>query len=444
MRRALLILLLALPAAAQTLIEAIDRAVANPKLDHAIWAIDVEDDAGNVLYSRNAATLVMPASNRKIFAASSIINCLGEDHRFTTELWLDGNGNLVMRGSGDPSLGGRWAYDRDAVFASFVSAVRARGIAEVNDIVADVSQFDRVTIPGSWKAGNLGADYAAPVDALAYNENVVGVVVEECARPVVATDPMFVDGVESVTCGPGEPEAKVDVVSDENVVRVTGSMAKQFKDLPAVASPGLYAAQALRDALRRDGIKVRGALRLNIVPAAWRERIATIDSPPVWQLLTVVLKISQNLYAEMMFKATAGNYGGAETLERDFLTSEVGIDPAEFRFVDGSGLSSDDLVTARAIVRMFRWMNAPPRRGLTWLMLAMPGEEGTLRKRLLPLATRLRGKTGTIAGVNALSGIVRGNSGGYRYFSVVLNHSIADSASATKAIDEVVAAVSDF
>ncbi len=444
MRRALLVLLLAFPAAAQTLTEAIDRAVANPKLDRAIWAIDVEDDAGNVLYSRNAATLVMPASNRKIFAAASIINCLGTDHRFTTELWLDGNGNLVMRGSGDPSLGGRWAYDRDTVFASFVSAVRARGIAEVNDIVADVSQFDRVTLPGTWKIGNLGADYAAPVDALAYNENVVGVAVEDCARPVVATDPNFIDAVETVTCGPGEPDAKIDVVSDENVVRVTGPMTKKFTDLPAVASPGLYAAQALRDALRRDGIKVRGALRLNIAPVAWRERIATIESPPLWQLLTVMLKVSQNLYAEMLFKATAGNYRGAWILERDFLTSEVGIDPAEFRFVDGSGLSSDDLVTARAIVSMFRWMNAPQRRGLDWLMLATPGEEGTLSKRLLPLAARFRGKTGTISGVNALSGIVRGNNGGYRYFAVVLNHSIADWAAATKAIDDVVAAVSDF
>ena len=96
-----------------------------------------------------------------------------------------------------------------------------------------------------------------------------------------------------------------------------------------------------------------------------------------------MLKNSQNLYAEMLFKSTAGTYSGAEDLERDFLTREVGIDPNEFRFVDGSGFAPDDLVTPAAMVKLFRWMNAPVRRGFFWTVLATPGEEGTLRRRLV-------------------------------------------------------------
>jgi D-alanyl-D-alanine carboxypeptidase len=57
-----------------------------------------------------------------------------------------------------------------------------------------------------------------------------------------------------------------------------------------------------------------------------------------------------------------------------------------------------------------------------WSLLATPDEEGTLRRRLTPLRDRLRGKTGTIAGVNALSGIIAMPNGRYRYFSVVVNH----------------------
>jgi D-alanyl-D-alanine carboxypeptidase/D-alanyl-D-alanine-endopeptidase (penicillin-binding protein 4) len=428
---------------ATALSDAIDQAIAKPELERAVWAIDVEDETGNVLYARNANTLVMPASNRKIFSAASVVNCLGTDYTYATQLFRDGN-NLVIRGDGDPSLGGRWAYDRDAVFVPFVQAVRSRGMTEVQDIIADVAWFDRVTIPGSWKSGNLGSDYAAPVDALAYNENVVGVWVDDCARPVVATDPPFVDGVETVACGEGEVEAKVDMVSGENVVRVNGLMSKKFFDLPSVVSPGIYAAEALRDALRRAGIPVRGVLRLNVRPALWRERLAVIDSQPLWQLLMVVLKNSQNLYAEMLYKSTAGTYKGAEALEREFLTNDVGLDPKDFRFVDGSGLAPDDLVTPAAIVKMFRWMNEPGRRGLYWTILATPGEDGTLRRRLVDLNPRLRGKTGTIAGVNALSGIVVGKNGGYRYFSVMLNHHIADSSLATKTIDDIVTAIADF
>ncbi|MDQ6801583.1 MAG: D-alanyl-D-alanine carboxypeptidase/D-alanyl-D-alanine-endopeptidase [Acidobacteriota bacterium] len=431
---------LLLTACASTMSSAIDRAAGALELRNAIWGIDVQGDNGRVLYERNAHTLLMPASNRKLFAASTAINCLGLDHRFATELWLDGN-NVVIRGTGDPSLGGRWAFDRDAVFATFVDALRGRGVQYVDDVIADPSLFDRNTIPGSWKVGNLGTDYAAPVDALAYNENVVGVIVEHCEQPVVTTDPSFVPATAHVACG----TADLDVRSDpNNALTIDGVMTSRSTDLVAVGDPALYAAQAFRDALRNAKIAVRGTTRVNATPRAWQERIAIIESPPLFLLLAVMLKHSQNLYAEMLFKSTAGTYRGAEDLEREFLTRELGIDGKEFRFVDGCGLSSDDLVSPAAIVSLLRWMNAPPRRGIFWSILATPGEPGTMRLRLVPLAARLRGKTGTIAGVNALSGILAGTHGGYRYFSVVLNHHIADSPLATRAIDAIVNAIADF
>jgi D-alanyl-D-alanine carboxypeptidase/D-alanyl-D-alanine-endopeptidase (penicillin-binding protein 4) len=301
--------------------------------------------------------------------------------------------------------------------------------------------FDRNTIPASWKVGNLGADYAAPVDALAYNENVVGVVIEHCEQPVVTTDPPFVPATAHVTCGPGELTIRSDPT---NALTIEGMMESRATDLVAIADPALYAAQAFREALRHAGIEVRGTTRVNIAPRVWPERIAIIESPPLFQLLTVMLKNSQNLYAEMLFKSTTGTYPGAEDVEREFLAQQVSIDRSQSRFVDGSGLAPDDLVTPSAIVSLLRWMNAPPRRGVFWSILATPGEEGTLRRRLLPLASRLRGKTGTISGVNALSGILSGAHGGYRYFSIVINHHIASLPIATRAIDAMVDAIADF
>jgi len=420
--------------------KAIDRAAGIPELRNAIWGIEVQDQAGRVLYERNAHTLLMPASNRKLFAASSALNCFGLDHRFETELWIDGT-DVVIRGDGDPSLGGRWAFDRDAVFATFVDALRARGIQGIDDIIADPSLFDRHTIPGSWKSGNLGADYAAPVDALAYNENVVGVVIDDCEHPLVTTDPPFVPATAHVVCGTGEPSIRADA---NNALTIEGTMPPHFQTLVSIADPALYAAQAFRDALRHAGIEVRGVTRVNTVPRAWAERIAIIESPPLSLLLATMLKVSQNLYAEMLFKRTAGTYPGAEDLENLFLTSAVRIDGAEFRFVDGCGLAPDDLVTPAAVVTLLRWMNAPSRHGVFWSLLATPGEEGTLRRRLVPLASRLRGKTGTIAGVNALSGIIAGTRGGFRYFSIVINHHIAESSIATRAIDAMVNAIAGF
>jgi D-alanyl-D-alanine carboxypeptidase/D-alanyl-D-alanine-endopeptidase (penicillin-binding protein 4) len=431
------LLLLALPLHAQQLAEVIEQQLSTPALQHAIAAIDIEDDAGNVLYARNARTLMIPASNRKLFAAATAANCLGFDRQFTTELWRDGR-DLILRGGGDPALGGRYSFDRDAVFASFIDALKARGMTSIDDLIADVSAFDRIEIPGSWKYGNLGADYAAPVDALTYNENVVGIVADHCAHPLVLTDPPFVEAHADVVCGAGEPSVRVDA---QNVVMLTGTMGEHFTTLAAIADPGLYAAQALRDVLQHAGIAVRGKLRVQDTPRAWQERLAVIQSLPLAALLTTMLKNSQNLYAEVLLKdAGDGAYATAFAREREFLVNEVGVDPGELRFVDGSGLAPDDLVTPSAIVKLLRWMNEPSRRGMWWTLLATPGEEGTLRRRLVELAPRLRGKTGSINGVNALSCIIAGTNGGYRYLSIVLNHHTVESSEALKAIDAIVRA----
>ncbi|MGH9418568.1 MAG: D-alanyl-D-alanine carboxypeptidase/D-alanyl-D-alanine endopeptidase, partial [Thermoanaerobaculia bacterium] len=355
-----------------------------------------------------------------------------------TELWRDGD-DVIIRGGADPSLGGRWAFDRDAVFAPFVAALRARGVTQVRNVIADVSLFDRVTIPGSWKVGNLGSDYATPVDALAYNEDVVGVVADRCAQPIVATDPAFLVTATSVDCGSGEPVVRSD---RNNEVSITGNMPEHFRTLVAIGDPALYAAQALRDTLHHAGIVVTGAAIVNTTPRTWPERVATIESPPLWQLLSVVLKPSQNLYAEMLFKSLSSgvqpaSYGASEEIERRFLTTEAGIADGDFRFVDGCGLSPDDLVTPRAIVSILRWMNEPSRRRIWSMMLAHPGEEGTLRRRLLPFANRLHGKTGSINGVNALSGILD-TPNGPRYFSIIINHHTGETSEALHAIDAIV------
>lgn len=360
----------------------IDEATAQSPFDRAIWGIHVEEDDGTVLYSRNARTLLQPASNRKLFAAATIANCLGVDTRLSTELFLD-DGELVVRGDGDPSLGS-WRYAREDDFDAVAKALEARGITRVRNVVADVSLFaDRVTIPGSWKVGNLPSDYAAPVDALAWGEN--------------------------------------EVPTDRSV--------------PDAA---LHAAGALRSALFNRGIAADG-VRVETAPRQWREPIATLPSPFVGHLLATVLKNSHNLYTEMLFKrASRGTYAGSFALERQLLVNEIGAQGVDFRFVDGSGLSPDDLVAPAATIAMLRWMNHPARRPLWWSLLATPNQEGTLRRRVIALEQRLRGKTGTIAGVAALSGVIAMPNDRWRYFVVVVNHHAGDGDDAVKIIDSIV------
>ena len=355
--------------------------VTQKPFDQALWSILIEEDDGTVVYAHNADKLMIPASNRKLFAAATIAACLGGDAQLHTEVFHDGE-DLIIRGDGDPSLGS-WRYHREHDFDRLAQTLRARGITRVRDLVIDVSAFDRVIYPGAWKVGNLGSDYSAPVDAIAWGENEL----------------------------PGDR---------------------------ATDNPALYAATALREALYLRGIEVAN-VRVNTEPRAWSGKIADLPSPFVAQLLTTVLKNSHNLYTEMLFKRSSnGTYPGSFERERALLTGEVDIGANSFRFADGSGLAPDNFVSSRATVQILRWMNHPARRNFWWSLLAQPNNEGTLRNRLKPLEDRLRGKTGTINGVNALSGIVAMPNDRYRYFSIVVNHHIGESAEAVRIIDRIV------
>lgn len=356
-----------------------------PHLDNALWAILIEEDDGHVLYERNADKLMIPASNRKLFASATIASCLGPTTQLSTDVYRDGE-DLVVRGDGDPSLGS-WRYFREDDFDKVAVTLRARGITTIRDLVIDVSAFDRVIYPGGWKIGNIGSDYSAPVDAISWGEN--------------------------------------EIANDR-----------------AVENPGLHAGNVLREALYLRGISVANVsvnTEPRTLPSLATEKVASIPSPFVAQLLQTVLKNSHNLYTEMLLKRSSnGTYDASFALERALMTNEVHVPRGSFRFVDGSGLAPDNLVTPRASVKLLRWMNDPARRGFWWPLLAQPNNEGTLRRRLVTLEDRVRGKTGTINGVAALSGIIAMPDGRFRYFSIMVNHHIADGDEVVKVIDEIV------
>jgi D-alanyl-D-alanine carboxypeptidase/D-alanyl-D-alanine-endopeptidase (penicillin-binding protein 4) len=377
-----------------TVAEAVAQATSAPPFDTAIWFVLIEDEDGNVVHELNATKLAIPASVRKLFSAATAAECLALDREIETELWVSGE-DVVIRGGGDPSFGSeRYYLPEESALEPFVRKLRERGVVRVRDVIGDVSLFDRVTIPFQWKVGNIVGSAAAPVDAIVWSEN----------------------DIESY----------------------------------AVASAGHFAALAFRDALMAAGIEVTGEIRLQTEPAQWENLVAVHRSPMVFELLATMLKPSHNLFAETLYKLSGAtgepaSYDAARDRERRFLTNDVGIAESSFRFVDGSGLAPDDLVTPHAVVRMLRWMNDPRRRAIYWNLLAVPGErEGTLRSRLVPLADRLRAKTGTVAGVSSLAGIIRGRQGGHRYFAVMVNHHIGSSGAASRLIDAIVEAAADF
>lgn len=447
------------PAPATLPTREIEAILARPELAHAVWGVVVEDETGRQLYARNPDVLMMPASNRKLFTAATVAACEGLDTRIATSFLIRGrvagtelDGDLVIVGNGDPSLAGRHFTDRARQFEPLVAALRSRGIARISgSVIADVSRFGPDTLPGSWKNDNLHDAYAARADALAFNENSVALVIDRRACPdaALSPDPWFVEIDEALRCG--ERDAVDYASSGTNRISVAGEIATRADasldvEFAAVQDPALYAAQGVQAILAAAGIAVGGAPAVSREPVAgaW---IASIESPPLFELVAVLLKDSNNLYAEMLLKRTdrdaPSDYDDVLAKERLFLTGAAHVDPAAFEFADGSGLSPENLVTPRALTGIVRYMHAPERRGVFTLLLARPGEEGTLVRRLPELSDRLRGKTGSIDQVNALSGWVRHRSGETRFFSIVINHHRASSRDAIRAIDDIVRIVAE-
>jgi len=172
----------------------------------------------------------MPASNMKVVTMAAAAERLGWDYTFTTKVVATGpvdrgvlKGDIVVIGSGDPSLGGR-PTDGPAVVEQWADQIRARGVTRVEGrIIGNDNVFDDEGLGQGWAWDYLAYGYAAPIGGLDFNENVVRLSFAPGAAP---GDPVAVSAKPD---GSGLAiEAAVATAAqggdaDINVTRQTGS-----------------------------------------------------------------------------------------------------------------------------------------------------------------------------------------------------------------------------
>jgi D-alanyl-D-alanine carboxypeptidase/D-alanyl-D-alanine-endopeptidase (penicillin-binding protein 4) len=176
--------------------------------------------------------------------------------------------------------------------------------------------------------------------------------------------------------------------------------------------------------------------------------LAARDSAPLAQDLQVIAKVSQNLHAEITLRLAGRAKGRNPTLDsaldvlRGVLT-QAGIEPDEYSFTDGSGLSRDNLVTPQAVVKLLQFAGAQPWAQQFQDMLPVAGVDGTLRFRYVntPAAGHIFAKTGTLGHVNALSGYATTLEGHRLAFSIFTNHHKLTSRGAEQIMDQIMEAV---
>jgi D-alanyl-D-alanine carboxypeptidase/D-alanyl-D-alanine-endopeptidase (penicillin-binding protein 4) len=443
---------------------------------HAQWGVDISSiDTNESLFSLNAGKLMMPASNMKILTLATAAEVLGWDARLTTTLEASGaveggvlHGDVFVRGGGDPTINSRDGRG-DAVLAAWAAELKTAGISSVaGRIIGDDQAFDDEGLGGGWAWDYLQYGYAAPVGALQFNENVAELIVTPSASEGEPAIVRLSAGTgltlhnRAVTGAAGSAEA-IDYRGHAHkaVLEINGTIPAGGKPITrsvAVVNPTVFFAQALKDTLIAGGIPVSGeAVDLDDVaaqldPQLERRTIAVTESPPVRSMATVLMKVSQNLYAETLLKAVARETGGLGTTVggRQAATGTLtswGISDQSYVMMDGSGLSRYNYVSASTLAAILTRMYKDSRhRDALVATLPVAGRDGTLSTRMR--RTRAEGnaaaKTGSIANVRSLSGFVRTRDGETLVFSILANDFVIPASTVNWIADLAVEVLANF
>ncbi|HET7322307.1 MAG TPA: D-alanyl-D-alanine carboxypeptidase/D-alanyl-D-alanine-endopeptidase, partial [Longimicrobiaceae bacterium] len=406
------------------------------------WSVSQKEP----LISINADQVFAPASNNKVFTSVWALSVLGPDYRFPTDLLITGpirdgilEGDVVLRGSGDPAFGYPEFTDDDPMrpLRRMAQALKELGVRVVKgDVVGDPFIFDTVLVGPEWPrdTGGGAAAYAPGVSGLPFQRNLIAVKASpnpSGGHALLELDPpvSVVPLKNEVRTGGGRAWAARAPDGDTIVVKggVSGRAPHIYRI--GVQHPALMTTDALRVALEQAGIQVMGRSRIDHTPkdATLAHRHFSI---PLARMVHEMNHVSDNFFAEHIWKAAAaktlgqGSYRTAGPASAIFFHRKAGVPFGELYQFDGSGLSSNDRITPNAMVRTLLYANRAPFSDAFHASLAVAGEpDGTLKHmfRNSTAEDNLHGKTGYIDDVRTLSGYVRAKNGELIAFSFLYN-----------------------
>jgi D-alanyl-D-alanine carboxypeptidase/D-alanyl-D-alanine-endopeptidase (penicillin-binding protein 4) len=419
-----------------------------------------------LLYARNEYKSLVPASNMKLFTSAAALEYLGEDFRYTTSIFLDGLvrsngeyvGNVIIRGAGDPSMSSYFFTDPMTILRSWCKVLDSLGVkAILGNIISDDSYFDDAPLGVGWSWDDIPYPFSAPISALSFNDNKVEVTISSgnivgSSAPVAVIPPTNYVTIDSkfMTVRPDSARSLFyDRAMRSNIIELDGAIpfdtteARGRRTISVtVDNPSLFLAHLFRESLQTSGIAVYGnistwsaASASSLHSAGKKISYAELrpvchhTSPPLKEILRVVNGQSHNLCAEALLRTLGKEVYGKGSAEngvravREFC-QQRSIPLEGSSFVDGSGLSRMNMVSARTLGMLAAMMYNSKYRSAFMRSLASPSEKSTLQGRMKNslAATVLRAKTGTLGSVSGLTGYVTTREQEPIAFSIIFNN----------------------
>ena len=415
-------------------------------------------DAPRALVSHAADVPMNPASVMKLVTTFAALDILGPEYRWRTDVFLDGplvdgtlKGNLVLKGRGDPKITiEQWqALMRD---------LRAKGLQRVEgDLVLDRSAFRLPAHDAAMFDSEPLRPYNVGPDAMlvnfksvrfsfapnAANDGVDMIVEPPLPQLAVGSAPSLVDG----PCDDWRKLAAAAFINQPRAAAATfpGTFARSCGTRDwhvALLDHPTYVHGMFRTYFADAGGEFGGAVRDGRAPAT--APFAVLESPPLYDVVRDVNKLSNNVMARQVFLTLAAASlpppatpeKAADAVARWLAKRKVAMPGLVIE--NGSGLSRTERLTAGGLARLLAVANASDVRNEFATSLAVAATDGTLERRMTQAhaAGRALLKTGSLEGVRALAGYVI-DAGGTRWILVAfVNHPAA--ARATPALDHLV------
>ena len=409
----------------------------DPAFKHATISLYmINTTSGKTVTDWNIETGVAPASCQKVITAATSFVLLGHDYRFKTTLGYTGkivngvlNGNLILKGSGDPTLGS-WRYDEtkeDKIISDFKDAISREGIHDITGhVLVDESLWNSEATPDGWIWQDIGNYYGAGARQLNWRENQYDLYLKSgntVGDPVTiaGTKPAYVYSLHlksKVTSGPkGSGDNNyiyLPLGDDYGYVRGTTPVNEDhFTISGAMPKPASQLALTLEAALKNQPVEKIAASypQETVLPKA--TIFYTYHSPTLDDIIFHFLRRSINLYGEALIK-TLGyqftNYGvtdsGVNVIQNFW--KDKGVEPYAMNIIDGSGLSPSNRVTTKALVTVMEYA-----RKQDWFQSFY---------NALPTYSGIKMKSGSITGVISYTGYIKGKNGDGYTFSFVINN----------------------
>lgn len=403
-------------------------------------AIDLTTKKVIVSYNENMS--LIPASNMKIVTTATALEVLGSRFCFETPLLYDGfikdatlNGNLYIKGTGDPTLGSEFVQDdKENFLKQWLNALNRVGIRKIaGDIIVLDQLFGYEGVSQKWLLEDVGNYYAPGIYGISVFDNMYRVYLKSSAvdtqTSVLYTDPK-INNLKLTN----EVKASNDLSDNSffcglpfsNEMRLYGTIPayqSSFAVKGAMPDPGLFLAQYFRNYLQKNGITTKGeatTYRLRPVTPSGEKVISVVRSVDLISIVNTINVFSNSQYAEYLYKVLSV----FKSIDFSDFWRKKGLDSDALFMYDGSGVSPQNAVSTGFLIDLLVYMDKQSKNSAVFYQsLPVAGKNGTVASFLknTSLSGKAHLKSGSISNVQSYSGYIE--SKGKRYaVSLIINN----------------------